>query len=160
MSQITDAALKAAQSQVGKLEDPLGSNWGHPVQDYLASVGIMEPASYCMAGIYWCFDQACKQLGISNPLTKTGAVLHAWEVAFPAHKSINIAGFTPQLGDIFIMDFGMGNGHAGIVETVNPDSSLITIEFNTDLTGSREGIGVFRRTRHVRSPIVGFLRYP
>lgn len=157
MSQLTDAALSVAQSQVGELEKPEGSNWGHPVQDYLAAVGINEPASWCMAFMYWCFDQACKTLGItSNPLTHTGGVVHAWQVAYPQHKIVS----DPQPGDIFIMDFGSGHGHTGMVETVNADGSLGTIEGNTDVTGSPEGVGVFRRTRHFVKPIVGFLRYP
>jgi hypothetical protein len=161
MSQLTDSALAVAQSQVGEMEKPLGSNWGEPVEDYLASVGITEPASWCMAFMVWCFGQACKTLGISpNPLTPTGAVVHAWNVAYPFHKSTNIAGFTPQPGDIFIMEFSPTSGHTGIVETIDPDGTLHTIEGNTDDTGSPEGIGVFRRTRHFVPPIVGFLRYP
>lgn len=162
MSQITDAALKVAQSQVGQMENPLGSNWGHPVEDYLASVDIFEPASYCMAGIYWCFNKACQELGITpNPLTKTGSVMHAWQVAYPQHKfPIGHAGTVPQVGDIVIMDLGNGHGHTFIIETINSDGSLGSIEFNTDITGSPNGIGVFRRTRHFSAPIVGLLRYP
>jgi hypothetical protein len=161
MSQLTDAALKVAQSQVGQMEDPLGSNWGEPVESYLASVGITEPASWCAAFVYWCFEQVCEaECHIPNPLTKTGAVVHAWNVAYPQHKSTNIPGFTPQPGDIFIMEFTPTAGHTGIVETVNADGSLGTIEGNTDDTGSPQGIGVYRRTRHFVPPIVGFLRYP
>jgi hypothetical protein len=160
MSQLTDAALKVAQSQVGEMEKPLGSNWGQPVETYLASVGIEEPASWCMAFQFWCFGQAAAEMGIENPLTKTGGVVHAWTVAYPYHKSINIPGFKPEVGDIFIMDFGNGSGHTGIVEIVNADGSLGTIEGNTDITGSPNGIGVFRRARHFVPPIVGFLRYP
>lgn len=166
MSQLTDAALKVAQSQVGQMENPLGSNWGHPVQDYLASAGLDEPAAWCMAFMYWCFGQAAKEfpvpqsVGVSNPLTKTASVSHAWQVAYPNHKSTNLPGFVPQIGDIFIMQFKAGGGHTGILESVDPDGTLHTIEGNTDLNGSPEGIGVFRRTRHFSSPIVGFLRYP
>lgn len=159
MSQLTDAALKVAQSQVGQMEKPLGSNWGHPVQDYLAAAGLNFPAAWCMAFMYWCFGQASKGMAIVNPLTQTASVSHAWQVAFPDHKSNFITGFAPQVGDIFIMEFQAGGGHTGIVETVNADGSLGTIEGNTDDTGSPEGIGVFRRTRHFVKPIVGFLRY-
>jgi CHAP domain len=162
MSQLTDAALKVAQSQVGQMENPLGSNWGHPVQDYLAYDGINEPASWCMALVYWCFGKACETLGIDpNPLTKTGLVVHAWQVAYPNHKyQIGHAASVPQAGDIFIMDFGNGHGHTGIIESVDADGTLHTIEGNTDDTGSPEGIGVFRRIRHWKAPIVGVLRYP
>src|SRR5439155_18370375 len=39
----------------------------------------------------------------------------------------------------------VGNGHTGLVEQI-AGVRLATIEGNTDLGGSREGIGVFRRT--------------
>ena len=160
MSQLTDAALKVAQSQVGKMENPLGSNWGVPVENYIEYTGIDEACAWCMCFQFWCFGQAATELGITNPLTKTGSVSHAWQVAYPNHKSTNLPGFTPQVGDIFIMLFKAGGGHTGIVEGVDPDGTLHTIEGNTDLNGSAEGVGVFRRTRHFSSPIVGFLRYP
>jgi hypothetical protein len=159
MSQLTDAALKVAQSQVGQMESPLGSNWGHPVEDYIASCDIDSPCAWCMAFQYWCFGQASVQLGIVNPLTKTASVSHAWQVAHPSHKSTSFPGSTPQIGDIFIMEFPAGGGHTGIVESLNSDGSFNTIEGNTDLNGSPEGIGVFRRKRHFSSPIIGFLRY-
>ena len=162
MSQLTDAAILVAQSQVGEMEKPLGSNWGMPVQDYLASVGINEPASWCMAFVYWCFGTACKNLGISpNPLTCTGAVVHAWMVAYPQHNyPQGHAASIPQPGDIFIMEFSPTAGHTGIIESVDPDGTLHTIEGNTDDTGSPQGIGVYRRTRRFVPPIVGLLRYP
>lgn len=160
MSQLKDAALKVAQTQVGKMEDPLGSNWGHPVEDFLKYCGLDEPAAWCMAFVYWCFGQASIRVGVVNPLSKTASVSHAWQVAYPQHKSVNLPGFTPQVGDIFIMQFKAGGGHTGIVESVDQDGTLHTIEGNTDLNGSPEGIGVFRRIRHFSSPIVGFLRYP
>ena len=49
MSSLSDKVVKVAITQVGKQEKPLGSNWGIPVQDYLKSVGITHPASWCMA---------------------------------------------------------------------------------------------------------------
>ena len=50
-------AVSVAIKQVGAKENPLGSNWGKPIQDYLKSVGINFPASWCMAFVYWCFEQ-------------------------------------------------------------------------------------------------------
>lgn len=157
MSQLTDAALKVAISQIGQKEVPLGSNWGHPVQDYLASVGINFPASWCMAFVYWCFEHvAVMQEGIANPLVKTGGVLHAWETADPKEKIS--ATEAPQPGDIFIMNFGHGLGHTGIVEAIN-GHTINTIEGNTNDTGSREGIEVCRRQRIISPLIIGYLRY-
>ncbi len=159
---LSDRALARAQGIADypegdprKQENPKGSNWGHPVQDYLASVGIYFPASWCMAFMYWCFDDAAHQLGLTNPMAKIGGVLAQWNLS----KADQYKGSMPQVGDVFIMDLGHGLGHTGIVEKVNPDGSLATIEGNTNDTGSREGYEVCRKTRHLGTTIIGFLRF-
>lgn len=146
-------ALAVAISQLGQHEEPLGSNWGHPVQDYLHSVGIDFPASWCMAFLYWCFDRAAAELDVKNPLLKTGGVLRAWN---ETDKQYHVTG-EPQPGDIFIMNFGKGLGHTGIVEKVD-ENFVYTIDGNTNDSGSREGIEVCRKQRP-RNKIVGYLRY-
>lgn len=148
MSLQTDA-LKIAVTQLGQVEKPLGSNWGHPVQDYLATVGLGFPASWCMAFVYWCY----KQVKPANELVKSGGVLHVWNTA---EKKYRVTG-EPQPGDIFIMDFGKGLGHTGIVEKVDP-TFIYTIDGNTNDSGSREGIEVCRKQRP-RAKIKGYLRY-
>jgi CHAP domain len=155
MSQLTDLAIQIEQGQIGQTEKPLGSNWGHPVQDYLASVGINFAASWCMAFQYWSFEQAAHQLQIANPLIKTGGVLHAWETADLSNKVSD----NPQPGDIFIMDLGNGLGHTGLVIAVSAGHTLITIEGNGNDTGSREGVEVVKKTRYNQRPIIGYLRY-
>jgi len=144
-------ALKVAITQIGKTENPVGSNWGTPVKDYLKSVGINFPASWCMAFIYWCFNQSKKDA--INPLVKTGGVLMAWNTADKKNKVTD----NPQAGDIFIMDYGKGLGHTGIVEKTDP-TFIYTIEGNTNDTGSREGIMVCRKQRP-KNKIKGYLRY-
>lgn len=140
-------ALKVAISQLGQHEQPLGSNWGHPVQDYLASVDIHFQASWCMAFVYWCYGTE------NNPLVKTGGVLHAWNTADHKYRVIG----EPQPSDIFIMDFGKGLGHTGIVEKVDT-TFIYTIDGNTNDSGSREGIEVCRKQRP-RNKVLGYLRY-
>jgi hypothetical protein len=64
-------------------------------------------------------------------------------------------------GMVFFIDTGGGKGHAGIV-VKNVNALLQTIEGNTtDVSGSREGIGVFRRNRRkVFDPsFLGFVQY-
>jgi hypothetical protein len=151
MSNLSDKSLQVAISQLGKEEVPRGSNWGEPVRTYLKTVGITFPASWCMALIYWCFNEASKQLGVINPLIKTGGVLNHY------NKAPKFRVLSPQVGDIFIMDFGNGTGHTGIIESVEGDV-IHTIEGNTNDEGSREGYEVCRRTRK-KSTIKGYLRY-
>jgi len=141
-------ALAVAQTQIGKAEKPLGSNWGEPVKSYLKSVGIDFPAAWCMAFVYWCFQQVDKNC----PLIRTGGVLAAWNKADRKHRVTD-----PKPGDIFIMNYGRGLGHTGIV--VKTDANFIyTIEGNTNDSGSREGVMVCYKQRP-KKKITGYLRY-
>lgn len=156
------SALKIAATQVGQMESPVGSNWGHPVQDYLNSVGINSPNSWCMAFVYWCYNKAAVELGRSNPLVKTGGVLKGWNDTSALKILTNDAINNPSLvlpGQIFIISTGGGLGHTGLVENVS-GGILTTIEGNTNDGGSREGIGVFRRTsRKIKDINKGFIQY-
>lgn len=139
--------IQIAVLEIGKEEIPRGSNWGENVQKYLHSVGIDFAASWCMAFVYWCTSQADP----NTALLKTGGVLNQWNRIDTKYKFTD-----PQPGDIFIMDEGHGLGHTGFVESVD-GLNIGTIEGNTNEGGSREGYGVFRRTRTISS-MKGFLR--
>lgn len=152
MSTIAKKALDIATTQIGKQENPLGSNWGEPVQSYLRSVGIGFPASWCMAFVYWCFKNASIELNIPNTAIKTGGVLKAWNTATKDQKSS-----APSIGSVFIIDFGKGLGHTGIVYKFDAEN-IYTIEGNTNDTGSREGIEVCQRVRK-RKTIKGYINY-
>lgn len=150
---LSEKALEIAITQLGKEEVPRGSNWGDPVQSYLKSVGIGFPASWCMAFVYWCHNEAAKQLGIKNPMVKTGGVLMQWGKASTVYAATK-----PYLpGDVFIMNYGKGLGHTGIIEKMEGDFAH-TIEGNTNDDGSREGYEVCRRKRPV-AKFAGVLRF-
>jgi len=166
-SKLMQKALEFAVSQIGVMERPPGSNKGKEVEEYLASVGLGGGFAWCMAFVYWCYNQAAKELNIANPVFKTGGVLKHWEEA----RNNNIPRITTEQarnkpsrilpGMVFVIDTGDpgGAGHTGFVEKVIGDT-LITIEGNTNLGGSREGIGVFRRTaRKINSINKGFVDY-
>ncbi|MCB6184304.1 CHAP domain-containing protein [Leeia sp. TBRC 13508] len=144
-------ALAVAVSQLGVQEQPKGSNWGPEVSGYLKSVGINFAASWCAAFVYWSHDQAAKAMKIANTVPKTGGVLNMW------NKSTANRVTVPQPGDVFIMDFGKGLGHTGIVERVE-GLNIHTIEGNTNDDGSREGYVVCRRVRSI-AKCKGFLRF-
>lgn len=172
MSELSKAALEVAISQIGKEENPRGSNWGKtgdPVPMYLKSVGINFPASWCMAFVYWCACEAVKKVVAAgtakwinvlqsyNPLYKTGGVLSQWQHILPEFKVP--AGEDPQPGDVGIMDHGHGLGHTFIVEYFDKaKNELHTVEGNTNDEGVREGYEVCRRIRKNQKPIIGFIR--
>ncbi len=156
-----EAVLEFARQEIGSMEVPPGSNWGPKVQAYLGSVGIDFPASWCAALVYWCFAKATVGLGKTNPCYKTGGVLEHWNKTrgnkILAADAVSNPGLIKP-GQIFIMSFGGGLGHTGFVEAVN-GGFITTIEGNTNDGGSREGIGVFRRTRKIATINKGFIEY-
>ncbi|MEJ8845608.1 CHAP domain-containing protein [Variovorax rhizosphaerae] len=144
----------AAASQVGVREDPLGSNRGPMVDEYLKSAGLHVGTGWSVAFVYWCFDQASKKYSTGNPLPRTASA-NAMVTNFDPSR---IRLITPESaindpsqilpGMAFFLDFGGGMGHAGIVESRSGDS-ITTIEGNSNDDGSRQGVGVFRKTRKI-----------
>ncbi|MDA3616382.1 CHAP domain-containing protein [Polluticaenibacter yanchengensis] len=153
-------AIEVARSQIGIMEKPPGSNAGKEVEMYLASTGLGKGYAWCMAFVYYVFNEAAKELGISNPLVKTAGCLTQWNKTTcrkikKAEAVANPALIVP--GSIFIMDFGSGLGHTGIVVSVS-GGFITTIEGNTNNSGSRTGIGVFELShRKINSVNKGFI---
>ncbi|KQP02787.1 CHAP domain-containing protein [Pseudorhodoferax sp. Leaf265] len=152
-------ALGVAASQIGQMEVPLGSNRGPMVDLYLKATGVPltgnpDARAWCMAFVYWAFDQGAAHLGTPNVAPRTAGCLDHWGRArfVPGAVRITSAEALADLslvkpGQVFICDFGHGLGHAGIVERVLPDGRLVTVEGNTNNDGSRSGVGVFRLER-------------
>ncbi|OUL63714.1 CHAP domain-containing protein [Flavobacterium sp. AJR] len=147
---LAQKTLEIAIAQIGVEEIPRNSNSGPEVDIYLRSVGLPKGYAWCMAFIYWCAQKAALQNGVNNPLKKTAGVLEQYRSRL--HLVVTI----PKLGDIFIIDFGKGLGHAGIVEKV-VGNIIHTIEGNTNDHGGREGYKVCRRKRDIKT-IKAFLR--
>ncbi len=151
MTPLAEEALKIATTQIGVQEVPKGSNAGPQVEKYLKSVGLGKGYAWCMAFVFYCSLEASKKKGTILSLKKTAGVMDQWNSKPTLRKSI------PEAGDVFIMDFGKGVGHTGLVEKVLSSTTIQTIEGNTNTDGSREGYAVCRRTRSISS-CKGFLR--
>jgi CHAP domain len=148
---LRNKSLEKAQSQIGVQEIPKNSNAGPAVEKYLKSVGLGKGYSWCMAFVFWCVKEAAKELNVINPLAKTAGVMDM----FNKEKALIVS--KPMSGDIFIMDFGKGQGHTGFVLELLPNGKIKTIEGNTNDDGSREGYKVCIRTRNINK-IKGFIR--
>lgn len=149
-------ALEIMDTQL-HVREKTGKNDGVEVEAYLKSVGLPKSYAWCMAFVYWSFDKASKELNVKNPVPKTAGVLDCFAKA-KVHYEVKI----PMPGDQFIMDFGKGAGHTGLVGEVR-GNKIFTIEGNTSAdpayaAADREGNGVFERSRSISS-IKGFLRY-
>jgi hypothetical protein len=161
------AALGMAVSQLGVMEVPLGSNRGPMVDKYLASTGTPPGNFWCMAFVFWCFEQAALAAGVANPFPKTAGCLAAWNkvrVSHPARLVKRAAAIaSPSLvrpGQVFILDHGGGFGHTGFVRQ-SFGGPFRTVEGNTNPLGSSNGLGVFElnRRRIAATTLKGFIDF-
>lgn len=167
--------LTVAITQIGVMELPGKPNRGPQVDQYLHATGITNPGAipggypWCQAFLYWGMVQACTALGRSNvPIPRTAGVLEHWRLCARVPKVVRISKAqaleNPSLvtpGMVFALDFGSGHGHTGLVERIHPDGRLVTIEGNSNGTGGREGVGVFRleRRKLTEDNLRGFVDY-
>ena len=145
-------------------EVPRNSSRGPQVDEYLLRAGVRAGLSWCCAFVYWCFDEAAKDLTLTNPMVRTAGCLDHWDRS-AAHGAQRImaaqAVSNPALvraGMVFVMDHGCGLGHMGLVEKVK-GGLMTTLEGNTDASRTREGGGVYRLSRKLKEVNKGFIDY-
>ena len=133
----TNELLKIAKSQIG-VREATGNNDGKQVEAYLAYTGNKKGEPWCASFVSWVFGQA----GFNQPRS-------AWSPAlFPQLRQVKTAKPAVVFGIYFPTKGRIA--HVGLVEKQQGDW-LYTIEGNTNLAGSREGDGVYRRLRHSRT---------
>lgn len=160
---VATLALSTAIDQLGQREVPQGSNKGPMVDKYLLSVGLNPGYAWCQAFVYWCYAKAAAQLGMRCPAIRTAGVHDCWNKTATVQKiSKADAQKQPALikpGYQFVLLFGGGLGHTGIVERL--DGRIIhTIEGNSNSNGGREGYEVVRHRRQLTDKALqGFIKY-
>ncbi|MGH9889023.1 MAG: CHAP domain-containing protein, partial [bacterium] len=102
------------------MEEPLGSNRGPRVDEYLGSVGI-DPAlggqPWCAAFVYWCFARAAADASVDNPVVRSASVLGQWAGA--GRRGLRRLTREEALADpqsilpgcVFVISTGRGRGH-------------------------------------------------
>jgi len=119
-----ERVLAAAQSQLGVSEQPPGSNDGPQIAVYRDAVAGSQPGEpWCAYFASWAAAQAGEPLGPDGQGFGSVAQLTDW--AASAGRLLP-ASATPEPGDLILF----GDRHVGIVESVNPDGSLTTVEGN------------------------------
>ena len=152
---LAERSLQIAISQLGVQEQPKGSNAGPEVKQYLKSVGLSVGNPWCMAFVYWCVDQACKEMGLKNPLVKTGSVMFQYNNT--TLRKLPKTSSAIKAGDIGIMSFKGGKGHTFFIK--EPGATIWTVEGNTNDEGGREGYEVATMKRPVSS-LHGIIQLP
>ncbi|WP_316770983.1 hypothetical protein [Pedobacter frigiditerrae] len=129
--------VELAQSQVGVREFG-NNNHGKAVEAYLAYTKMKPGNPWCAAFVSWVYGQQ----GRAQPKT-------AWSPnLFPLARQT----LKPLPADVFGIYFpDLGRiAHCGLVER-KKGNWIYSIEGNTNVTGSREGDGVYRKLRHSKT---------
>jgi len=146
------------------------------VKEYGKNSGFSLPDPSCMGfeqgmrnmgwrpGMPWCafFIKFCvhEVYGSKYSLHMNGGVDLTWK-NLAKNPLFTTTQNSYKEGDLVFWDAGEGRGHCGIVLSNSP-SPLSTIEGNTNKTGSREGDGVWVKSRSINGTskwkLLGFAR--
>lgn len=155
-STLAGKLVALAEKEVGVKESPRNSNRGKRVQEYQAASWLDGTGwAWCAAFICW----LAREAGVSDSWRPKTAV--AWDFERWARKHpdkvelIKPASKTEaKPGDILVFTFS----HIGLAVAHESGDLVRTIEGNTDAGGSREGGGVWRKTRR-KSQIRSIIRF-
>jgi CHAP domain len=118
------ALLSAAESQVGVTEDPPGSNDGPQISVYRDAVAGAAPSEpWCASFVSWAAAQAGEPIGSSGQGLDSVQDITDWA---SSTGRLLPPSSTPAPGDLILF----GDRHVGVVEAVNTDGSLTTVEGN------------------------------
>ncbi|HEX7083892.1 MAG TPA: CHAP domain-containing protein [Gaiellaceae bacterium] len=116
--------LAAAQGQLGVAEQPPGSNDGPGIAVYRAAVEGAQPGQpWCADFASWAAAQAGEPIGDRGQGLGSVAEITSWAAST---GRLLPASSTPAPGDLILF----GDRHVGVVESVNSDGSLTTVEGN------------------------------
>lgn len=156
MSAFTERLIAIAEDEVGVTESPINSNCGPRVNQFKGATNLppKEAWPWCAAFVCWVVKECMKRGAMAGesytferPTTAGAWALETWSLEQdrstntkrPVRRDI-------QRGDIVIFKFSHVGFAAGMPD-VNGD--FRSCEGNTDAKGSREGGGVWRKTRNV-----------
>lgn len=139
--------LSVARKELGTKESPAGSNRVKYNTAYYGREVSGDSYPWCCVFLWWCFREAgLEQLFCGGAKTASCGVLANW-----AKRNGRFAAKDYQPGDLVFLRFS-GNAiqHIGVLERVDGDGSLITIEGNTGAGSDANGGEVQRRMRALR----------
>lgn len=143
------AQLAVADAKARIVEQPIGSDFGGKVTQYLAAAGLQRPALWCASAVtYW-----WKAAGLATPPIGAPSCQYWANWA----KQTGRFSVTPVIGAAVLYRTKTKEyGHIGVVVAIN-NGKIVTVEGNTSLAGfSRDGVAVAQK-QPSPSRIAGFV---
>ena len=124
-----------------------GFNKGQRVEEYLRAANLKAGNAWCAAFITWTF----KQVGIKAVVSGYSPNWFQSNIVYKRDDNIN-RNYVATVGDVFGLYFANKGriAHVGFIDSRQGDY-YITVEGNTNEAGSREGDGVYRKRRHIKT---------
>jgi hypothetical protein len=129
------AMVNLARQEVGVAEQPPGSNDSPRIAQYRQATAGSGVGPWCAYFVSW----AARSVGapIGDQGQGLGSVEQVWSWAQGAGKAIPAGTQPPQTGDLIVW----GGRHIGMLESVDPDGTIHTIEGNSSDQVSRRTYG-------------------
>jgi hypothetical protein len=128
------AVLNAVRGEVGVAEQPPGSNNSPRIAQYRQATAGSGVGPWCAYFTSWAARQAGVPLGDAGQGFGRVDDVYAW--AQRTGKAIPAGTGRPQPGDLIVWD-----EHIGVVESVDPDGAIHTIEGNSSDQVARRSYG-------------------
>lgn len=119
-------ALALAQQEIGQAEQPPGSNDSPRIAEYRTATAGSGIGPWCAYFVSWAAKNAGAPLGEAGQGFGSVSAVSSWAQR-TGRWSPAASGQPPQAGDLIVW----GGRHIGIVESVDPDGRIHTIEGNS-----------------------------
>lgn len=148
-----ERVLDAARRELGTCESPAGSNRVKYNTEYYGRAVRGAAYPWCCVFLWWCFQKA----GLRRLFYGGGKTASCGELARWARRTGRFVEEDYRPGDVVFLRFsGKTIQHAGLVERVNGDGTLTTLEGNTGAASSANGGEVQRRRRTMAQTMGAF----
>ena len=148
---LSEKVALTAETQIGVHEEG-GNNQGANILKYQQCTWLTPgPWAWCAAFVDWCVVNAMKSLSTKFTF-KAPQTAGAWDLENWCHNVDNSAVLNkPHHGDIQRGDIVIFNFHHTGIALSSPHANGVfwTCEGNTNDSGSRDGDGVYKKTRNV-----------
>ncbi len=153
---IAEKIVSIIQSDVdAPLRETDGKNRSPRIDDFNRRAHAYPGDPYCASGGWVAIDDACRALGLINPVPPTSSSQAFRKTAFVPLKYIRAAGSLAKKGDAGILQT-VTDPNKGHYVTVSEDQVSFprfkTVEYNTDaVSGDRDGDGAYAMVRSMMS---------